>query len=155
MQDPIEFIRGSHQDCITSSCKENKCSLRLDGVSPTSFAIIHGTKYQKNNKFAEKLCDRIIFYHDYDLILMAVELKGGNTIHLRHAIDQIQNGLNVANGLLGTHTVADWVPLLVYSGHMSPHEIKLLQTKGVQFQGKKKIVVKCDCDTRLSAILWS
>jgi hypothetical protein len=116
MQDTIESIRRNHPDCLTRSCREKQCRLQLDGVSPASLAIIHGTQYQKNHRFTEKLCDRIVFCEEYGFVLAAVELKSGGTIHLSDAITQIQNGLRIAGDILGGRPVAQWFPLLLYNG---------------------------------------
>ena len=153
MQDTIETIRRDYQDCITRTCRENRCRLQLNGVSPASLAIIHGTKYQKNHNFTEKLCDRIVFCGERDFVLAVVELKSGGTIHLSDAITQIQNGLRVAGNILGNRPVAQWFPLLLYSGSMKPNETRLLRTKSVTFREEQKIVEKRNCGTRFSTIL--
>lgn len=153
MQDTIESIRRHHPDCLTRSCRENRCRLQLDGVSPASLAIIHGTRYQKNHRFIEKLCDRIVFCGEHGFVLAAVELKSGGTIHLSDAILQIQNGLRVAGNILGNRPVAQWFPLLLYNGSMKPNETRLLRTKSVRFRGEPKNVEKRSCDSRFSEIL--
>ena len=134
MQDTIESIRRNHPDYMTRSCRENQCRLQLDDVSSASLAIIHGTKYQRNYRFTEKLCDRIVFCEEYGFVLAAVELKSGGTIHLSDAITQIQNGLRVAGDILGNRPVAQWFPLLLYNGSMKPNETRLLRTKSVKFR---------------------
>ena len=153
MQNPIGYVRRNHPKCITNSCRENKCSLKLDGVSPKSLAIIHGTKYQKINNFTEKLCDRILFYEEHGFILAAVELKGGRNVRISEAIAQIQNGLRVASDILSNRPVAEWFPLLLYKGRMKPYETRLLRNKSVKFRGERKNIIKRDCDTQLSTIL--
>lgn len=153
MHEAIESIRRNYPGCMTRTCRENKCGLRLDGVNSTSLAIIHGTKYQKNRQFTGKLCDRIVFCGKNEFVLAAVELKSGGTIHLSDAITQIQNGLDVAGVILGNRPVAHWLPLLLYSGSMKRHEIALLRTKSVRFRNERKIVEKHKCGTRFSAIL--
>ena len=153
MQDTIESIRRNHPDCLTRTCRENRCRLQLDGVSPASLAIIHGTKYQQKHRFTEKLCDRIVFCREHGFVLAAVELKSGGTIHLSDAITQIQNGLRVAGNILGNRPVAQWFPLLLYSGSMKPNETRLLRTKSVTFREEQKIVEKRNCGARFSAIL--
>lgn len=153
MQDTIESIRQNHPDCMTQSCREKQCRLRLDGVSSASLAIIHGTKYQKNRHFTEKLCERIVFYGEHGFVPAAVELKGGGTIRMSEAIRQIQNGLHIAGDILGNRPVAQWFPLLLYNGSMKPSETRLLRTKQVKFRGEPKNVEKRSCDTRFSEIL--
>ena len=152
-QDPIAWITHNYSKSTTKSCKEYNCALHLDGVNRKSLAIIHGTKYQKNHNYHKKLCDRILFCSEHGFIIAAVELKGGKRIHMSDAIQQIQNGLQVAKDILGNHYVADWLPLLLYSGSMKPYETKLLLTRSVTFMGKRKNVIKRDCGTRLNTVL--
>ena len=152
-QDSIRHIRESYPNCITESCRENRCSLRLDGFSRGSMAIIHGGRYQEENNFTDKLCDRILFCGEHGFIMTAVELKGGGDVHLSEAIDQIQNGLRVAMGILGNRPVAEWLPLLMYSGSMHPNETRLLRTKSVEFRGQRKNIIKRNCNTQLTALI--
>ena len=72
---------------------------------------------------------------------------------MSEAIEQIQNGLSVAKTILGTRQVEDWLPILLFSGGMKPYELRLLRTKSVEFGGKKKTVIKKDCDTDLKDLL--
>ena len=153
MKDLVTSIRDQHEACITRSCQENGCSLKLAGLASSSLAMIHGTKYQRQNNFGHKLCDRIIVCGEHGCIVVAVELKGGNSIHLSNAITQIQNGLTVADDILQGHDVDDWHPILVYSGHIGPTEIRLLRTRSVVFRGKPKIVIKMRCNRPLTSIL--
>ena len=153
MRDAIGHIRRTYSDSITRSCRENRCSLQLDGVGPGSLAVIHGGRYQRNRGYTERLCDRIVFCRDHGFVLAAVELKGGRSVHMSHAVDQIQNGLGVAATILAGHPVSEWVPILLYNGRMTSHETRLLRNRSVEFRGERKNVVKRDCGARLSTIL--
>ena len=152
-QQTINEIRTIYQNSITQSCREKKCSLRLDGLRRSSLAIIHGSKYQKNHGYTEKLCDRIVFCGDHGFFLAAVELKGGKGINMSQAITQIQNGLVVVTDVLKGQAVVDWFPLLVYSGGMRTYETSLLRNSSVAFQGKRKNIIKVECTTRLDTVL--
>ena len=149
MPDPISLILKTYSEYITNSCKENGCGFSLNGIPLNRRAIIHGSKYQKENGFDEKLCDRLVFCQHSGLLLSAVELKGGKNVHVGQAIQQIQNGLTLAMELLDGRQVSDWYPLLFYSGHMSPLATNLLRTKTVSFQHVRKSVIKRNCNTEL------
>ena len=149
----VESISRRYATCLTRSCRERGCGLQLDVGGRGSRVIVHGTKYQKVERFTKKLCDRIVFCRANGLILAAVELKGGGTIRMSQAIEQIQNGLRVADDILEGRPVDGWVPLLLYSGRMRLNETRLLQNRRVKFRGEPKVVVKRDCGARLSAVL--
>lgn len=149
----IDHIRRTYTDCTAPSCKEKNCALQLDNATPNSLAIIHGTKYQKAYGLVEKLCDRMVFCAQHGFILAVVELKGGGNIKMSDAIQQIQEGLAVADSILDGRPVAQWLPVLLYGGSMKPYETKLLQSKSVKFREERKVIIKRDCGAKLSAIL--
>lgn len=150
MQDPIQYLRGKYHICVTGSCKERRCGLSLD-ISDR--VIIHGSKYQELYHSGEKLCDRIIFCRHRGFILAAVELKGGGKIDMADAIEQIQQGLTLAeNEMLENQSVSDWFPILLYSGRMK-YDIDVLRKRSVQFRGARKNVIRKDCGSSLSEII--
>ena len=151
--DAIEYIRRTHRPCITRSRSEKGCGFQLDGVNPKSVAMVRGGKYQKNHNYKSKLCDRLVFWNGEGLNLAAVELKGGRNVRLSEASKQIQNGLSIAMGILGSRQVEEWLPVLLFSGKMHPQGTKYLLTKSVNFRGKRKNIVKQRCGSNLTALL--
>ena len=151
MQNPIAEISTAYASCITRTCHEKKCSLTLDGISDR--AIIDGSKYQKLHRFNGKLCDRIVFCQHNGFLLAAVELKGGKSTRITTAIAQIQNGLTLAEEMLGDTAIAGWLPVLLYSGHVHGNDTQVLRNTAVSFQGNKKPVVKEDCGASLREII--
>lgn len=131
----LESLRANLRNCITTSCHERNCTLRLDDISVQSLLIIHGSRYQRCNGLESKLCDRILIRQYRGLTLAAIELKGGRNLNLTDAIKQIQNGLNVASTILGSLSVSYWFPLLLYSGNLDPRELRILRTRRVDFRG--------------------
>ena len=151
--DLIALIRQDHHYCITHSCSDRGCSLQLDGVDRASLAIINGTQYQNYHISAQKLCDRIVFSRDRGFLLLAVELKSGKNVRVSDAIKQIQNGLTIAENMLGTQTVSAWFPTLLFDGRLAQDDANLLRTKQVRFRREPKVIIKRNCGTRLSALL--
>ena len=152
-QDTIDYILRNYADCTTPSCRERGCRLQLDGIRGRPRVIVHGTKFQKREKFRGKLCDRIVFLGGKNLTVAAVELKGGGNVDMSEAVEQIQNGLSVAGDILRGRPVTRWFPVLLYSGRIVPADIKLLQNKRITFRGDSQQVIKHDCDSRLSDVL--
>lgn len=151
MPDILDTIAQSHKCCATKSSGENGCGILLNGIGKRT--IIHGSKFQKEHKFTDKLCDRIILHQDNGCVLTAVELKGGKKTKLLHAIQQIQNGLIVAEGILGSSVISEWLPVLLYNDHWGPQATKVLLEHPVSFRRESKVVIKRDCGTELMAIL--
>ena len=152
-QDPIGLIRQNHHYCITHSCSERGCRLQLDDVDRGSLAIINGTQYQNYHNSTHKLCDRIVFSRDRGFLLFAVELKSGKNVRVSDAIEQIQNGLTIAESVLGNQTVAAWFPTLLFNGRLAQDDANLLRTRQVRFRREPKVIMKRNCGTRLSALL--
>ena len=153
MGSPVERIRRRYASSTTESCSEDRCSLGLNGLAPESLAIIDGAEYQRAQRFPEKLCDRMVFLAGRGLVIAAVELKGGRNLDVSTAIEQIQNGLTVAGDILRGCVVKDWIPMLMYSGRMTPRVANVLRTRRVRFRGERKIVDRKDCGTQLVTVL--
>ena len=153
----VEGIRQNYRDCITQSLRENQCRLQLDALPSDPLVVIDGTEYQANRGFAGKLCDGILFWERCGLFVAAVELKGGGSIRLSDAIDQIQGGLTLASDILKEASASDleteWVPLLLYSGSLHRDDVGVLRRSRVSFQRARRPIQKHDCGTRLSEIL--
>lgn len=152
-QTALERISQEFDDCITDSCYEHGCRLRLDGIAARDLAIIDGSQYQAKYNYHERLSDRIVFCGSRNLSVAIVELKGGSSIHMTRAITQIKNGLEVAGQILDGANISSWVPLLLYSGGLNSTELKLLRTTLVTFRGSRKLIVKRDCGTQLSSVI--
>ena len=151
MQDPIAAIALEYGDCTARHCRENRCNLSLNGIGDR--VIIHGSRYQERYRYDQNLCDGIIFAQHEGYVLSAVELKGGRNVELSRAINQIQNGLTIAQGIWGNREVAEWIPLLLYSGRITPHELRLLDSRTVKFRDERKRVIKADCGAELKEVI--
>lgn len=151
MRDPIPAIALEYGDCTARHCRENRCNLSLNGIGDR--VIIHGSRYQERYRYDRSLCDRIIFAQHDGFVLSAVELKSGRSIELSRAVNQIQNGLTVAQEILENREVTEWIPLLLYSGRITPHELQILDLRTVRFRGERKRVIKADCGAMLREVI--
>lgn len=143
-------IRNSHQDCcVTNSYDENGCRLNMEGLAASAVVTLHGSNYQSKHIWQGRLCDRIIFGRLDLNFVCAAELKAGQSADVSTAIEQIQGGLNLANSLLPGGWAAKWHPLFVYSGSMPKPEVNVLQKKQVSFGGRKALVSRINCGSRL------
>ena len=148
-----ETVHTQYHDCCLTNCYENEgCRIDIGGFNSGSLITIHGTKYQHCLKHQKpgRLCDRLIFGRlaSRDFVC-AAELKGGKNLHASVAIDQIQNGLTLAHGMLSNQSTVDWYPLLFYRGGLRGHGLRLLGSRKVSFGGKKKLVERVDCGSSL------
>ena len=97
---------------MADRCREGNCAVSLDGIDKSDILIINGSDYQRIYSCGQRLCDCMVLILRRGLTLAAIELKGGKSIDMRHAIDQIQNGLTTANEILEERAIRSWVPLL-------------------------------------------
>ena len=150
LEPAIARIRSEHRDCcLTDSYQENRCRLITTGLYHSSLTTIHGSNYQVNHRWQGRLCDRIIFGIADKVFVCAVELKGGQSADISVAIEQIQGGLNLARVLLQTHLPENCYPLLLYSGGMPRGEKDVFLKRTISYRGKKKLVDRIDCGSRL------
>ena len=152
-----ETVYNQHHGCCLTDCYEDEgCRIDIGGFNPGDLTTIHGTKYQyclkHKHQSLGRLCDRLIFGRLDNLnrdFVCAAELKGGKKVDASVAIRQIQGGLNLAHGMLHGLSPVDWYPLLFCSGGSRGLGLKLLRSRKVSFRGKKKLVDKVDCGSRL------
>ena len=88
--------------------------------------------------------------------MCAVELKGGRNLDVNEALEQIQNGLNVAYELLPGHTPDSWYPIPLYSGRLRGEETTKLRARQVSFRSRRRElspVIKSDCGSSLIRIM--
>ncbi len=131
--------------------------MNLDQLGRASLVMLDGLKYQRSHHYQGKLCDRIIFgqWARGDFVC-AVEFKGGRNIDVDEALEQIQNGLNVASELLPGQTPDDWYPILLYRGRLKGAETTKLRARHVSFQAQRREsspVIKRDCGSSLIGIM--
>ena len=118
--------------------------------------MINGTNYQKAHiGTATKLADRIVFADIRDCLVAAIELKGGNSIRINDALEQIQMGMRLADEILDGRQVDVWYPLLIFSGQMGSREWAQLQKSRIEFRGERKFAIRRDCGSHLLEILDS
>ena len=145
----IAHIRRAHQNCcLTDSYEDEGCGLDVRGLE-SHITTIHGSNYQANHRWQGRLCDRIIIGESGDGFVCAVEFKGGNSIDMSVAIEQIQRGLELATSMLPGQQPEKWYPLLLYSGHNGKREQKMLMRNKVTYKGKKERVDRLNCGASL------
>ena len=145
-----ETVHNQYHDCCLTDCYEDEgCRIDIGGFNPGSLTTIHGTKHQDCLKHRRpgRLCDRLIFGRLDNLnrdLVCAAELKGGKNPDASVAINQIQGGLTLAQGMLDGRSTVDWYPLLFCQGRSRGHGLKLLRSRKVSFRGKRKLVDRVD-----------
>ena len=146
-------IRESHLNCCIDQSvnhfEDEGCRLDIGGIQRSSLTALNGTSYQSNHPWDGRLCDRIIIGQSNGSFVCAVELKGGTSIDMSVAINQIQRGLDLLASLLQNASPQNWYPLLVYSGRMSKTDKNLHRTKKVSYRGRKSTVDRIDDRYRL------
>lgn len=150
----VEEIRRKHQKCcLTNSFQDHGCKIDIRGLDLSRQATFHGSKHQKHHGTTGKLCDRLIFLGETQILVCSIELKGGKNVNVSDAIMQIQGGLDLAKTMSSKRSGWNWYPLLAYSGSMSGKGKQLLRARPVSFDGKKKLIDRVDCGFSLAKYL--
>ena len=147
-----DSIRDTYSDCcLTDSYVDQNCRIDTSGLDEPNLTTIHGDQNQRcpNHGVVTRLCDRLIFGRLNNDFICAAELKGGRNPEVPKAISQIQGGLNLARSILGNRTVEQWYPLLFFRGRMKGNDLRTLQTRTVSYGGKRKLIDRIDCGSRL------
>lgn len=131
-------IQRSRSCCLTTSCEEGRCSIKLP-ANGRDTACINGSEYQAHHGHHSRLADCIVFWSPAGAreILAPVELKGGR-VKAGTALTQLQNAARLAQDLLGTKCQQiRFRPLLVHRGSVHTNEIRLLRSRPIVFRKKR------------------
>lgn len=135
----LETLRTKFNDCTTTTCEKKNCKLSLDGINQHQIVILDNDLSQTTT---ERLCDYLLFYKLGELVISAVELKGGG-MDASSATEQLKNGAKKAEELSNGHEVKDFIPLLLRGRRAHTAGIKKVLKTKIPFRGRKlKIVVR-------------
>ena len=152
----IAWIRQEHRCCLTTSARENKCSLRLANFRGDSLAIISGTKFQANHRdrIRGKLADRIIFSTQDDGFVCVADLKGRRW-KAREAVEQVRSGFNLAQQFLESQRVRVnlSLPLILSRQGINPGDGHVIENNPLGLPGSRRRLIHSHCDTELGEIM--
>lgn len=130
----IERVRRKCNCCWVDICADQGCAAQLPDVP---FACLSGTRHQKNHNYRPKLCDFVVFWVTGKVErAIAVEMKTGR-FDLAHAVEQLQNGAQLAEGILGTAHTVTFAPCLFRRDRIRTMEIRQLRKYSVTFRGAR------------------
>lgn len=153
----LDSIRELHKDCcLCHNCRDRGCEINLDGIDTASLTIINGSAYQKAHSGTDaKLADCVVFANMSNRFVAVIELKGGDSIRMGDAIEQIQMGMSLAEEFLNGREIDSWYPLLIFSGEMGLRELRQLQRRRIEFRGERKSAIRRECGSNLREIIVS
>ena len=146
-----------HRDCcLVSECEDECCVLNVEGWPIPPLTLIKGGEYQSNHRFRGPLCDFIIFGRSTKRFVCAVEMKGGQNLDAKHAVEQIQAGLKVAESMVHPSEYDNWYPVLLRfddAGNSWDKRYLASNRAYVRFHGVRARVELHECGCRLADIL--
>ena len=107
---PDKIFQQHLNCCLVSDCEDECCELMVDGWSIPPLTLIRGGDYQRTHRPKGPLCDFTIFGRSSKRFVCAVEMKGGNNLETKHAVEQIQAGLLIAESMVQPGEVRLLVP---------------------------------------------
>jgi len=141
--------------CLSRRCRKPGCNLVVD-VPKDSSAIIDGDKYKSEYGYEQALCDYLVFLLGSALSASAVEMKGGRSPDVSHAVKQIQNGARLIDEIVSESVAVAFFPVLVHAG-LPSMEVRILRkpVNKINFRGKDRYIVPHRSGSRLSSIFSS
>ncbi|NQT86522.1 hypothetical protein HQ560_07140 [bacterium] len=130
-------------------CREAGCELKLDDIP--SYILLKGEEIASDRK----MCDGVIFLGQKPLRVVLAELKS-KTTHASDIVEKLKNGATAAHDILAA---CDIVPstvderLIVLAKRWSRSELKVLTSKRIAIDGRKRPILTKRCGIRLSSIL--
>ena len=145
--DSPPYRSSEYEQCHTSTCQREGCTLRFTGLGSSDRIIIDCDKC--DNLFAgeptQQRPDFLIFYQESQQLTVAiVEVKSGRP-KVRDAAAQIAAGAWVADKLLGCGTISKLLPILLCGGELRRADSKILQAKTITLKGQASPIrfVRC------------
>ncbi|MFF4879714.1 hypothetical protein [Micromonospora sp. NPDC000668] len=114
---------------------------------------LSGTKYQAHHGYSSKLCDFILFWEPRggSLHVATLELKSGS-FRAGSVGDQLQNGANVADLLLGAAS-AKFAPALIHNG-IKTQETRKLKSLRIRLRSASELIQPIRSGQPTSSIDW-
>jgi len=135
---------------IAQSCKEHRCSLKVDGIS--NCVIV---KPESLGDDGSKMCDCIAFWQRQELVVAVVELKS-KAGDARDIVKQLQNGCNRASEWVRSSgekvDAFNWLPAILAKGWRSL-ERKVLRNCRVRIGKARLPIMAKRCGTHISQIV--
>ena len=141
--------------CITRRCREEGCSLSLNGTSQQSFAVDMNhddSPVDRNQTHCDFLFMGSLSGENEEWVV-PIELKRG-AIGASEARDQLQAGADAADRLVPHGLEFQFLPLAV-SGSMNPAERAQLRKNShkIHFRGRRVLAERTRCGSQLAGIL--
>ena len=153
---PDKIIQQHLNCCLVPECEDECCELMVDGWSIPPLALIRGRDYQHFHRLKGPLCDFTIFGRSSKRFVCAIEMKGGNNLQAKHAVEQIQAGLLIAESMVQPGEYDNWYPILLrFDDAGNDWDIRFLASPNayVRFHGARARVELHECGSRLDDIL--
>lgn len=148
-------LRSEYSECICTGCNDKGCQIKLDRLSP-NHVVIGGSKYQEKFHYSEKLCDFIVFDFEEDspAKVAVLEHRGGTVDEddIDRAHEQLTNGASIAEGIIGSVEVSQFIPRIAKGKTLSPFASRRLakdQYK-VKFRRSYEPIKVIRCSTSLT-----
>ena len=156
MSFPDRISQQHTQCCLVTQFDDEGCELSLDGWTGAQFCAIGGTQYQSNHWYKGPLCDFLLFGSSPVPFVCALEMKGGKNLDAKHAVDQIQAGLSIAESNLTKDEIDRWYPILLHHRDAGNFwDLRLLASSKaiVKFHGDRRRVERHECGSHLGDIV--
>ena len=141
-------IKEASARCACACCSDQGCKLLLKGLQ-SPYVILNLECLRDAERVGGHVCDRGVLLGDDKFTIVVIEFKGGQVHDLKLAIEQLQNGLHLLEGLVDK-PVQDVYPILVYRGQ---DPTPALVGRKVSFKSFQRSVTPFVCGSNLANIL--
>ena len=138
--------------CHATRCNKDGCRVDLKGV-PRERVIIDMDCQALQIPDDHKRCDYLLVGEETNTTwVVPIELKSGG-LRAREVLEQIEEGVRMADMLLPQGTSFQFVPVLAHGKGIHPHELKVLRSRKIQLRGQRKGIVLIRCGDPLTKAL--
>ena len=139
--------------CHATRCNKRGCRVSLNGA-PRERIVIDMDCDALQIPNGQKKCDYLFVGEDNNTTwVVPIELKGGKVGSIREALQQIEEGVRMADVWLLQGTSFQFVPVLAHGRKIHRNDLKVLRSGKMQLRGQRRGVALIRCGDPLTKAL--
>ena len=139
--------------CHATRCNKDGCRVSLNGA-PQERVVIDMDCEALQIPADRKRCDYLFVGEENNTTwVVPIELKGGRIGSVREVLQQLEEGIRIADRWLPQGISFQFVPVLAHGRKIHRNDLKVLRSGKMQLRGQRKGIALIRCDDPLTKAL--
>lgn len=150
MTDPVAAIKEQFHSAMATTCKKDKCKVKLDQALPSPRALVDMDKPDLGLNANSPRCDYLFVAGTSNCCwVVPIEMTSGNNKDAKTAKAQLQAGADWASHKLPSSIKAKLLPVLAIRGSRKAQRLPMKQVR-VSFRNQSSLLKLIRCGEDLS-----